>query len=106
MPVLETIAGAVAKAIADRFLRTDAPGQSLKGTERRLESALKDHLREVSNWTAKVHTLDASAPRDLKASTIALALDKEPHRVRPAKASPLRQEEDLLIDDTNYLILG
>lgn len=107
MAVLESIASVVAKAIAERVLRGEPGDRSPKGPERRLEAAVKDHLREVANWTSKVHTLDASAPRDLKASTIPLGLDKEPKRVRPAEPKhSIKQEQDLLSDDANYLILG
>ncbi|HEY1303608.1 MAG TPA: NACHT domain-containing protein [Vicinamibacterales bacterium] len=105
MSITETIAAAVTKAVVERVLRLGASGASSKAKVR-TESAIKEHLREVANWTSKVHTLDAACPRDLKTSTIPLALDSEPRRVRTTTPQTLRKEDDLLTDDSNYLILG
>jgi hypothetical protein len=106
MGLLETIAATASKTILERLFTTGPPNKQ-RQIANRVESAIHDHLREVANWTEKLHAFDASAPRDLDSSTIHIGFDTEPRRFASRSAERATWgEADLLTIPDHYLLLG
>ena len=107
MSISAAITGAFAKAILDRLLANRSTKVSDVGVKHQVEIGVADHLRDVSNWSAQVQTLDATSPDEIGAATIELGFDTEPRRFRGKRpGGEIRHEKDLLTGDEHYLLLG